>query len=227
MYLTHFFPKVRLGRREHGHDVPREVPRQVGAHEASERGERDARVVHVGRVEVLPDHVRGEHQHLRLGVEALHRRQVSYPLLGEPARAHDLDDVEPRPRDVVADHLQVGQLGDGVGLDGRVLLPQLGLDLLQARGDVLGLVLLVVADAADQVGEVLVEEPLADLLHLEERHDCRRAAAAAAEELGAWDAVQRPSGNDHATLGTPEGTPRTSQSHPSPTSCCTHSPLSF
>ena len=154
-------------------------------------------------------------------MEALDRREVPYPLLRELARAHDLDDVEPRPRDVVADHLQVGELGDGVGLDGRVLLPQLRLDLLQARRDVLGLVLLVVADAAHQVRQVLVEQPLADLLHLEERHGTVPVVPAAAEELGPWEAVQRPGENDRATQGTPR-VPRAGPSPtPTPTSCCT------
>ena len=81
-----------------------------------------------------------------------------------------LDDVEPGPGDVVAEHLEVGELGHGVGLDRGVGLPQLGLDLLEADGDVLGLVLLVVADAPDEVVEVLVEQPLQIALYLHQSH---------------------------------------------------------
>ena len=54
------------------------------------------------------------------------------PLFSEPAGAHDLDDVEAGPADVVAQHLEVGQLGHGVRLHPDVGVAELLLDLLQA-----------------------------------------------------------------------------------------------
>ena len=103
-------------------------------------------------------------------METLTGGEVSNSLLGELCAGHNLYDVEGGPADVVAAHLEVSQLEDGVGLDRQVVLPQLLLDLLQALSDVLGLVVLVVPYAADQVIHVLVEHPLQVTPNLLQRH---------------------------------------------------------
>ena len=149
---------VRVHEREY---LGGEVARQVGRDEAREAAQRDARLVHVLRGEVLAYHVGGEHEHVGAVVEALGGGQVADALEGELGGAHDLDDVEGGPADVVAEHLEVAELVDGVRLGGDVLLLELLLDLVDALADVLGLVLLVVANAAHQVVQVLVEQ-LAD-----------------------------------------------------------------
>ena len=79
-------------------------------------------------------------------MKALAGGEVADPLLCELGAGHDLDDVEGGPADVVAAHLQVGQLEHGVCLNRQVVLPQLLLDLLQTLGDVLGRLLLFVPD---------------------------------------------------------------------------------
>ncbi len=57
-------------------------------------------------------------------MKALTCWQISDSFFGESSRTHDLDDIEASPADVVAQHLQVRQLGHCVGLDSQVVLPQ-------------------------------------------------------------------------------------------------------
>ena len=63
-------------------------------------------------------------KHLCVLVEALTCWKISDSFFGESSRTHDFDDVEASPADVVAQHLQVGQLCHGVGLDSQIVLAQ-------------------------------------------------------------------------------------------------------
>ena len=104
------------------------------AEEAGEATERDAGLVHVLTAEVLSYHVGGEHEHVGAFVETLRGCQVadalykkgksqvsqnhlvfkkkrikadfSY-LVRESGRAHDFNDVERRPANVVAEHFEL------------------------------------------------------------------------------------------------------------------------
>lgn len=117
-------------------------------------------------MQIFSDHVGREHHDVHVLVKALARAQVADAFVRELHRAHHLDHIEGRPANVVAEHLQVVQLGDRIRLHTQIVLLQFLLDLLDTLRDVLVLVVFVVADAAHQIGLVLVEQPLEIAFHL-------------------------------------------------------------
>lgn len=127
----------------------------------------------------LLQQIRCQHENLRVRPEALHSSKISHALLVIFGRRHDLENVEGRPRHVVADHLQVYQLEERRGLDicpprnasaslvrtapgvnnglTHVLAANLGTTFFQGLLDELLLVALVVPQASDEVVERLFE----------------------------------------------------------------------
>jgi hypothetical protein len=107
--------------------------------------------------DVLLELVLCQHQDLCVSAEALDGSKVSRALLLELGARHDFEDVEARPRHVVPEHLEVGELHEGRGLQVHVVGPYLLATFSDALGNVLFLRALVVAQASDEVVEGFLE----------------------------------------------------------------------
>ena len=90
-------------------------------------------------------------------VEALLRCKEADALGAESGEGHDIDEVERRPRHVIAHHLEVHQLEHRLLLRALHRALELLLDLGDARGDVARLVARVRAHALDHVRRGLLE----------------------------------------------------------------------
>lgn len=96
-------------------------------------------------------------QHPKRGTH-LTRSEVSHALLRKPLLRHDFDNSKRRPADVVANHLQVRELADGLCFEEGVGGPQLRLDGGDGLRDEGGCIALVRANALDQVRERGLED---------------------------------------------------------------------